>query len=333
VGGISGLAATAVPGEFLGISDDHDTPRVYRLRMTGSGSTFRVAAVDYIPLRLPPSGPSHLDPEGIARSPNGNMLIVSEGMGSAEPRLPPAVLEFGPGGALIRSLPVRDRFVPNETGPLVKGVRSNSGFESIAITAAGRVFVGVESAIVQDGELATFETGTPARIIEYVSRGGRYEPGREFVHVVEPVHRPPFEVGLAVNGLVELLALDEGTLLALERSFVSEAGDGGGGMNRIRLFRIDLRGATDVARFDSLKDAPSFTPVAKTLVLDLSRVAGLSPELAPSLDNFEAIVFGPRLPGGGVSLILASDDNFNAAQRTWFLLFRVDGLSAGLRIQ
>jgi hypothetical protein len=332
-GGISGLAAAAAAGEFLGISDDHENPRVYRLRTTGSGSGFRVSAVDYISLQLPSSGAFHLDPESIAVAPNGNLLIVSEGMGSAEPRVPPAVLEFAPNGTFIGSLPVRDRFVPNPTGPLVKGVRGNIGFESITITPAGRLFVGTESAIVQDGELTTFEQGAPARIIEYVATSGGYETAREFGYMVEPVHRPPFDAGLAVNGLVELLALDEETLLALERSFVTEAANTGRNMNRIRLFRIDLRRATDVSRLDSLQDRSSFTPVRKVQLLDLSEVPGLSPELAPSLDNFEAIVFAPALPDGRAGLILASDDNFNPSQRTWFLLFAVDELSRPVRIQ
>ena len=332
-GGISGLAPTSAEGEFLGVSDDHDSVRIYRLRASADGSEFRMQPLDYIRLQQPGSDLSSLDPESLALTPEGHMLIVSEGMGSAEPRLPPAVLEFGPDGAFIRALTVRERFVPNPTGPLVRGVRSNIGFESIAITPLGRVLVGTESSIVQDGDLTTFDHGAPARIIEYVRQGARYEPAREFVYMVEPVHRPPFDPGLAVNGLVDLLALDEHVLLALERSYVAEAGDTGRDMNKIRLFRIDLRGATDVSRVDSLKDAPSVTPVAKTALFDLSQVPGLSPDLAPSLDNFEALAFGPLFPDGRVSVILASDDNFNRAQRTWFLLFAVDGLTRPQRIQ
>ena len=63
--------------------------------------------------------------------------------------------------------------------------------------------------------------------------------------------------------------------------------------------------------------------MTKTLLLDLSNVQGFSPELAPSLDNFEGMAFGPRLPDGRASLVLVSDDNFSAAQRTWFLLFAI----------
>jgi hypothetical protein len=57
-------------------------------------------------------------------------------------------------------------------------------------------------------------------------------------------------------------------------------------------------------------------------LLDLSNVAGLSPQLAETLDNFEGMAFGPRLDGGP-TLILVSDDNFSTIQRTTFLLFSI----------
>ena len=261
------------------------------------------------------------------------MVIVAEGHGNVEPRVPPSVHEFGPRGAFVRALTVRDRYVPSRIGPLTKGVRPNLGFESAAITPGGRLYVATESALVQDGDPTTFDKGAPSRILEYVRRGGEYQPAREFAYMVEPISRPAFEAGLAVNGLVELLPVDEDVFLALERSFVAETGNTGRNMNRIRLFLIDLRGAADVSAYDSLKTAPAITPVKKVPLLDLSNVTGLSPELAPSLDNFEALAFGPRLADGRQTLILASDDNFNISQRTWFLLFAVDGLTSAQRIQ
>jgi hypothetical protein len=75
---------------------------------------------------------------------------------------------------------------------------------------------------------------------------------------------------------------------------------------------------------DSLKGRSDVVPVTKTLLLDLSDVRGLSPDLAPTLDNFEGMAFGPRLPDGRASLVLVSDDNFSAAQQTWFLLFAIE---------
>ena len=323
-GGISGLAATAGGAELLGISDDRTGLRVYRFRISGEGQGFRVETIDQIPLDSVSSGLGQIDPEAIAILPNANLLITSDGVGNTEPRVPPALVEYTRHGAFVRALPVRDRFVPNLTGPLEKGVRANVGFESLTLVPGGqRFYTAVESSLVQDGELTTFERGAPARILEYVREGDSYAPGREFVYMVEPIHRPSFQPGRFDNGLVELLALGGEELLALERSFVEEAGNTGRDMNRIRLFRISLAGATDVSSIDSLKDMTGVAAVSKKLVLDLSDVAGLSPDLAPGLDNFEGLAFGPPLPDGRPTLIIVSDDNFNETQRTWFLQFAI----------
>jgi glycerophosphoryl diester phosphodiesterase len=152
------------------------------------------------------------------------------------------------------------------------------------------------------------------------------------VYRVEPIRRPAFEPAFAVNGLVELIALEDGALLALERSYVAEAARPGRGANRIRLFRISLAGATDVSALDSLKDVSNPAPVAKVPLLDLSDLDGLG-RLAPRLDNFEAMAFGPTLPGGRRSLLLVSDDNFNPTQRTWFLLLGMAEARAREQIQ
>jgi hypothetical protein len=50
----------------------------------------------------------------------------------------------------------------------------------------------------------------------------------------------------------------------------------------------------------------------KRLVLDLAR-AGIES------DNIEAMAWGPRLPDGRPTLLLAADDNFHARQANRFI--------------
>jgi hypothetical protein len=323
-GGISSLAAVAGGKELLGLSDDRQGSRVYRFGVSGTGDTFRVETLEVIPLSAVPRSVGDLDPEGFAVLPNGNLLVSSDGIGT-EPRVAPVIVEFLRTGAYVREIPIPDRFRPNPTGPQAKGVRTNTGFESLAVSADGeRLYTAAEAALVQDGEMPTFDAGSPARMVEFEREGGSFTPRREFVYMVEPTYRPPFTPGLAVNGLVELLMLADGQMLALERSFVQEAGVATPrDMNRIRLFRVSLEGATDVSKVESLKRATDIVPVKKTLVFDLSDTPGLSPELAPSLDNFEGMAFLAPLPDGRPVFVLVSDDNFNPAQRTWFLQFAV----------
>jgi hypothetical protein len=322
-GGVSGLTTRYAGTELLGISDAQQGGRVYRFTIEGVGGDLRVTPTTFIPLQMVP-GNYRPDHESLALLANGDLLVSSEGS-SREPRLPPAIAEYGPHGEFIRLLPLRDRYVPETSGPMTHGARGNAGFESLTLSPDGRrLFTATETALVQDGEPASFAAGTRARILEYVARHGTYEPAREFAYDVERLDTPPFAPGVFVNGLVDLLALSRTTLLALERSYVEDAANTARNINCIRVFRIALAGATDISRIESLKDHPDVVPVTKTLLIDLAKVQGLNQQLVGTLDNFEGMTFGPLLPDGRPTLLLVSDDNFNKAQRTWFLLFAIE---------
>lgn len=322
-GGLSGLASVGNE-EWLAVCDEREGSRLYRLRITGEGPELRVAPVDVITLEAGGRAPAKVDAEGIAVTPRGTVMIASEGAGNQQPRVPPGLLEYDVDGQFIRQLELRDRFLPNSTGTLTRGARDNAAFESLTIEPGGsRLYTGTETALVQDGEPAAIGRGTVARILEYRRDGDTYVPAREFAYQVEPVDPVPFTAAVTVSGLVELVSLGGDDLIAMERSYLAErrgSDQGGPSLNRIRLFRVTLAGATDVSALGSLAGA-SFTPVRKTLLLDLSQVKGLSRELA-TLENFEGLAIGPRLADGSASLLLVSDDNFHETQRTSFLLFR-----------
>jgi 3-phytase len=324
IGGISGLAQSpAAPQELFGISDAQQGGRIYRFTLRTDGSGLNVAAAEPLFLEAAPGNPDPADFEALAILPGGGFLVASEGS-TREPRRPPSIDEYGRHGDFVGTLPVRERYVPEVTGPLTRGARGNAGFESLAIAPDGRrFFTALETALVQDGDPAGFDRGTRTRVLEYAMRHGRFEPAREFVYELAPVQRPSFAPGFFINGLVELLAIDSTTLLALERGYTESPTDKTVGMNDIRLYRVSLAGATDVSGFDSIKDRTDIVPVQKSLVLDLKDVRGLDIALAPSLDNFEGMAFGPRLTDGRPTLILVSDDNFSPRQQTWFLEFAI----------
>lgn len=132
----------------------------------------------------------------------------------------------------------------------------------------------------------------------------------ECIYLTEKVADQPVQAGqFSTNGLVKLLALDSRRFLLVERSFSVGVG------NRIRIYEVSLAGATDVSAVQALQGViQNFTPVSKTLILDLD-VLGLT------LDNIEGVTFGPLLENGQRSLILCSDNNFSATQFTQFLAF------------
>lgn len=321
-GGISGLAPARVPGEYVAVCDERLGSRVYRIRLSGEGPAFHAEALATIPLEVGGRAP-RVDPEAIAVAAGGGMWIASEGLAAGPPRVPSVIARYTSSGTFVRQIELRERFLPNPEGPITRGLRGNAGLESLTITPGGRLFAATETALAQDADPASFERGTLARLLEFTADGDGFEPAREFVYPLDRIDTVPYEAGAIVKGVVELLALGETEMLALERTYVEEAKSRGQGTNRAQLYRVSIEGATDVSSVDSLKDAPHAVPVRKTLVLDLSAVPGLDDDLAPSLDNFEGLAFGPRLADGRQSLVLVSDDNFHEHQRTWFLLFGI----------
>lgn len=308
--------------ELLAISDDRVDSRILRLEWSNEGSALTVNAIGAIHLQDAPGGTRDIDPEGIAITDTGSILVSTEGLGEEEPRTPPAINEYSPDGRFLSELPVPARFFPNERGPLTTGVRRNGGFESLTMTPDFRaIYTANELPLAQDADdtVVSQGAGGQVRILRYArsETGLGYAPQQQFAYEIDPLAPPPFTPQVVVNGLVELLATGDGDLLALERAY-AQSENPGESLNRVRIYRISLRGATDVTKVASLKGG-SHTPVAKILVSDLNAMPGLSPSLR-NLDNFEAMTWVPAGPGRTRMLMVASDDNFNGRQVTAFLL-------------
>ena len=319
VGGLSSITYDVDRGVFHALSDDQGTlqpARYYTLGLDVADGRLSDGDVTFasVTTLLAPDGKPYpaasLDPEGLTLTKDGELIVTSEGF--ATRAIAPWVRRYAVDGTYLGDLPVPAAFDP--TGP-TRGVRQNLGFEAAAASRNGRrLFVGTENALVQDGPAATLTTSSPARILQYDLRRGTVQ--KQFVYPTDPVAEPPVPVtNFSVNGLVELLPLDEDHLLAMERSFsVGAPGTG----NKIRIYSVDLDDATNVNGLDRLADARRpVRPVRKELLLDLD-------ELGLPLDNVEGMVLGPRLPDGRRSLVLVSDNNFAAAQFTQFLLFALD---------
>ena len=312
-GGLSSIAYDAERNLFYVISDDQVGARFYTLRIGVSGGAPAVQILAVTTLRDAsgqPFAPLSLDPEGLALTKDDTLVITSEGF--AARLIDPWVREFSLDGRELAALPLPNAFSPNAAG--TRGVRQNLGFESAATAPNGRfLFTGTEGALAQDGPPATVGAGSPARILRYNLQQGRLD--RQYVYWTDPIAEPPVPATqFAVNGLVELLPLNNQFLLSMERSFSVGAPDTG---NTIKLYEVAIPGADDVNGFDSLATLlAGIEPVEKRLLLNLDA-------LGIPLDNVEGITFGPNLPDGRRSLVLVSDNNFSPAAFTQFLLFAV----------
>jgi hypothetical protein len=194
---------------------------------------------DEIPLRKD-DAPVDYDVEGIAQRADGSFWIVSEGSGTGvagRPNLLVLVEADGtiPAGGEI-PLP-----------PAVAALKRNNGFEGVAVTGAGateQVYVAFQREWADD----------PARHV----RIGRYTPAtgewRFFHYPLDAVESP---AGGFV-GLSELTALDDATLLVLER-------DNQGGPNA----RVKRLYTVSVADVTPAPQGEPFPLLTKTLVRDL----------------------------------------------------------------
>jgi hypothetical protein len=310
-GGLSSITYDERRGVFYVLSDDQVGARFYTLRIgvaTGAPAVQILAVTTLRDASGQPFAPLSLDPEGLTLTKDDTLVITSEGF--ANRLIDPWVREFGLDGRQLGTLPLPSTFFPNAAG--TRGVRQNLGFESAATPPNGRfLFTATENALVQDGPPATVGGGSPARILRYNLQRGELD--RQYVYWTDPIAESPVPATqFAVNGIVELLPLNNQFMLSMERSFsVGAPGTG----NTIKLYDVALPGADDVNGFDSLAALlGGIQPVEKTLLLDLD-VLGIP------LDNVEGMTFGPDLPDGRRSLILVSDNNFSPAAFTQFLLF------------
>ena len=311
VGGLSSITYDAGRDVFYAISDDQGSlgpVRVYTLTVDVADGELEPGDVNVADVTAlePPAGetyaPGTVDPEGLTLTSDDTWVVTSEGVPSAG--VDPWIREYRLDGSYLRDLTVPAPFL---VGPGT-GVRQNLGFEAAAVGNGPFLFTGNEAALAQDGPAATPTDGSLARLLRF--RLGSGQVDRTFVYPVDPVAAVPVPPSaFSVNGLVELLPLNNQFLLAMERSFSVGVG------NSVTLNLVGLPGADDVTGLDSLVGA-DVEPVTKTQVLDLN-------SLGLTLDNLEGMTFGPRLANGRRSLLIVSDNNFTPGQVSQFLLFAV----------
>ncbi|AKG24299.1 esterase-like activity of phytase family protein [Calothrix sp. 336/3] len=317
VGGLSGITYDAKNDLYYAISDDRSQKspaRFYTLKINltqGKLQNKDVSIVGVTTLLNEQNktfSPGTIDTEGIALTDKSTVYISSEG--DVASQVNPFIKEFALAtGKEIRNLPIPEKFLPDQDGK--KGVRNNLVFESLTVTPDNRtLFTATENALVQDGAEAKPGTSSPSRVLQYNLLTN--QPEKEFLYPTEAV-KPLINLqNRYTTGIPDLLALDnQGHFLSIERAFT------GLGFY-IALFQVDFSNATDISSIESLltTDRKDIKPVQKKLLLDLRTLDVL-------LDNTEGLTLGAKLPDGGRSLILVSDNNFNNLQRTQILAFKL----------
>ena len=325
VGGLSGIDYAADSNSWVMESDDRSAinpARFYRATLAYDSKAFTGVTLSSVHFFTQPDGSRYPnlahakldsgdqvpDIETIRVDPqDGSLWYGSEG--NRKVGLHPFVRHADRDGRYLATLPTPAMF--NVSKEEV-GSRNNMSFEALSFSSDGKsLWLGMEAALYQDGPLATPDHGSVVRITR-LDRAGKVL--RQYAYAIEPVASRPAPGREADNGVSEILAINDHQLLVVERAGVEHAD--GVYTNHVRIYAMETEGATDIQSIAALAGA-AYVPARQRLLLDLEKI-GLE-----RVDNIEGISWGPRLENGHRSLVMISDDNFNAQQVTQILAFEV----------
>jgi hypothetical protein len=335
VGGLSGISYNPYTDRFIAITDDSRSvgaSRMWSLDLAYDGTTFSSAtALSEVGLKKPDGGALPLaDTEGIAGNLDGSFYVSHEGLATGtgvDYSVPPWIGRFNDATGIREAevaLPVK--FLPrNSAGNQVlpddatqtSGVRLNLSLECLGITPAKKIlFTANEAALKQDYSGSYDGSSNQAqnslsRIVRFSSVPGNPVSGEEKVYQAD--QGTLFIIVRRFNTVPDILPIDDsGRMLVMERGLTQN--NTSLGSYRIRIYEVDFNqpATTDVSGVSSLVGA-SYTRLSKTLLWESST----------NMDNVEAMCFG-RDVNGFRTLVLASDNNFNASQITQFHVFRTD---------
>ncbi|MCX3267037.1 esterase-like activity of phytase family protein [Pedobacter agri] len=192
------------------------------------------------------------------------------------------------------------------------GVRKNAFFEGLSYADQyNTLYASLEEPLYQDGQQSHFEfDGALTRILKFDVANKRNVAQYAYNLDALPI-KPTVESDWNLNGISEILAINNHTLIVMERAWAKGRDD----HSFVKLYLVDLNGAENVINNSSfLKNPPK--PLTKKLLFDFD-------SLNMHIDNIEGITFGPRLANGHESLVFCVDNNFGKTQIQQFFLFEV----------
>ncbi|QUQ63563.1 esterase-like activity of phytase family protein [Kutzneria sp. CA-103260] len=301
-GGLSGVDFDAASNTWRAISDDrsdHGPARFYSLSLgvTQSAMTASVQS-GMVPLLrkdgtpYPPSataGPDTVQPQAIRYDPTTkNVFWAEAGENTSTLTVDPSLREASATGQFVAQLPASNRLKSTVTG----GIQPGKGLSGLTFSTNNALAVSTVAApLLQDGTGVTRITGQ--------SRALNWNIVWQYTYQLD---------ALTGDQVVDILAVDTTHYLVLERA----------DNNNVRLYEIDVTGATNVAGVSALAGA-TFTPVSKKLVLDFASLGLCEPAA------FSGLTWGPVLPNGQRTLVFVSDNGFDRRINTEILALAVSG--------
>ncbi len=300
VGGLSGI--DFANGKYYVISDDKKKPvRIYEFDLRFdllNNKKFNIT--DMISIDV---DDQFVDPESVRYDKfYDNFLWTSEG--AIRKGVNPAVFKINRMGKVLKKYATPGIFRVDDnknTGP-----RQNGTFECLSMSLNKNIYwLGMELPLKEDGEEPKlYHTNSPTRISKINKETGIVE--FQFAYYLDPIPKDSKPKGkFRVNGLPEILSVNDTIFLFVERAYASGYDDGG---NTVKIYKVNAKNATDIKNISSLKKS-RFMAAKKELLFDFESIRN---KLTNGIvDNIEGITFGPTLPNGHKTLVLVSDNNFS----------------------
>lgn len=286
VGGLSGLVWTEE--KTLLLSDDrgkNGDSRFYEagLKINGSKVEIELRKIRKIS-RVPglKDLTTILDPEGLARLPDGSILVSSEADTNRKPREPNRILHLTAEGEFLGELKMPDEVQAEPLGQQKKGTVNNAGPEGLSLTLDSKyLWVGYERALYQETEEKV------VRLDRHRLEGGTYKFEATHRYKLSPAVEGLREI---IRGVSEVLAIDENRLLVLERS--------------AHLVGLKIGTSGEIYVADCSKPVCS-----KKMVVNFEGDLKKFRKEVPTA-NFEGLSWGPVLPDGRKTVLMMNDNNF-----------------------
>ncbi len=345
VGGLSGVYFDSKTQELVAVSDDpgmessRGAGRYYHfgIDMTKNGvnvvpkrltflNGFRVGATDLEAL-APLDGGWLMSLE----SETDKMNMYKEGNLSSISR--PRLLKVNASGQVTNEFLLPERFQP--TTRLDRGVALNLGVESV--TNISDAFLNSQWAMMPEGPLIQDQERFPlflrltlfsleAASLKNTQSNEQWQDRVEYLYPMSPVVKDlGFEPDVIDRGVSDILYVGEGRFWVLERSYYFNKTKNLA-RNIIEIYEVTLKESSATPTNATSRLDNSSVPLRKRLVANLddfiSDMQNPTTPVGHILDNVEGMTFGPKLDGHN-TLILVTDDNFRATQRTIFRVFKV----------
>jgi hypothetical protein len=281
------------------------------------------------------------DPEGLVVNPRNGNFLVSDEYG-------PSIYEFNRHGRLVRVFETPPNLVPkigaavnyvtDRDGGLNAGRQDNRGYEGLAVTPDGtRLYAVLQDPLVNEPGPNNGRNGRVVRIVVFDNTRRSPTYGKsvaQYAYQLEEqaaVAQRILAAGGAATatnprqgrniGLSAIVAINRHEFLVLERDNRGIGVDDPAGAAVVgskRVYRIDVRGATDISALvlpaDGNLAAAGITPVTKSpdVFIDLAADTVLPNGKIP--EKWEGLAIGPRLKDGGYLILAGNDNDYSVTQ-------------------